>query len=231
MIGGKRAKLFNDGRPIVHTTRPRSRRNSRRNQEITATNETDGYQAMEMNNINTVLLQHSNIMTLPERPSPDGEENETTTEEVEQSADELENWEDWDINEDQETLSNTNMNAGSTNNLLLLESSFEQGSNIYEPELDLPMQNLDINNSSNANQRKSLPDIFELDIKNQRNNFEKTDEIDFFQDMEPIIDTSNVFLVNINEDIMKEKPNHLDLSVKGTEEHHVDGWGDDSDWE
>lgn len=228
VIGGKRAKLFNDGRPIVHAIRSRSRRNSRRSQEITPTNESISYQNVDMNNISTVLSQHSQVMTLPERPSPDGEEDETTTEEIEQSADELENWEDWDINEEQETLSNTNANNGSTNNLLLLESSFEQSSNIYEPESDLPIQNLELN--TNANNKQSLPDIFELDIKNQKNNIQNAEEIDFFQDMEPVIDRSNVFVVNVNDEKPKEKLNHIDLSVKETE-HHVDGWGDDSDWE
>lgn len=166
------------------------------------------------------------VMSLPERPSPDGEEDETTTEEVEQSADELENWEDWDINEEHEPFPNAMLN-GSTNNLLLLESSFEQSSNIYEPnDMEVTqVQNVVEINSTNV--KKSLPDIFELDIKSQKNNVENTEEIDFFQDMEPVIDTSNVFLVEIDK---KSDKNALDLSVKETDSR-PDGWGDDSDWE
>lgn len=94
VIGGKRAKLFNDGRPISHNSR-RLRRNSKKAQEPTITS-----------HVSTDLIEE-----LPERPSPDGEEGESSTEEIEQTIeDDLDNWEDWDINEE-----NHNNLEGTTN--------------------------------------------------------------------------------------------------------------------
>lgn len=233
VIGGKRAKLFNDGRPIIHPSRNSSRRNSRRSQTSTPIAEI----ANQMDNdISTSIsvLEVNQVLELPERPRPDGEEGESSTEEVEQSADELDNWEDWDINEDHDNFLNQNNLNSSTNNLLVLESSFEQNQNTYNSsDLDLSVQNIEISSSNvNLAKKKSLPDIFELDIKNQTNDAVRSDEFDFFQDMEPVIEASNKFLIDTSDTMNDsvELPKKLDLGIEESEQHVVDGWGDEADW-
>lgn len=214
VIGGKRAKLFNDGRPLAHQARPRSRKNSRRSQEL----------ALNLNDAHSEETLHPTTLTLPlpERPSPDGEEGESTTqEEAEQSADELENWEDWDMNEEHDGFPSRNpLNNGSTNNLLVLEPPLEPEIAFTEPEVSV----------INGN-KTTLPDILELDIKSQNRRSNDDEEFNFFQDMEPVIETANVYLIDISDKKNGSSEALLDLSIKEAERHHMDGWGDDSDWD
>lgn len=190
VVGGKRAKLFNDYRPIQHLGRKSSRKPEVM-QELVSTAVGSG---------------------LPERPRPDGEEVDTSTDEVEQSVDEdLDNWEDWD----EETVHET----------VVSNESVSTNEDIELPTVEILLSN------SNNRQTRLLPDITELDIKNQLNNSAENDEdIDFFQDMEPVIDTSNKFLVNVEDDGFLEKQVSSKLSLNINNDVHEDGWGED-DWD
>ncbi|XP_057664881.1 protein-associating with the carboxyl-terminal domain of ezrin [Diorhabda carinulata] len=150
VIGGKRAKFFTDGRPAREYTK---------NREL------------------TVDVSNHRVVPLPERPRPDGEEGETSTEDSDN------NWEDWD-NEENRIID----------------------------------KNESISDKSIAD--KSIPDISRLDIKNRSFEEEKIEEINFFEDMEPIIDNSNTFLVD-KEEISKK------LDVIDTE---MNAEWDEEDW-
>ncbi|KAJ3630110.1 hypothetical protein Zmor_027060, partial [Zophobas morio] len=191
VIGGKRGKLFTDGRPVCHPRRPR--KNSKKHEPAPA-------------DTNPIIHTHQLIMNLPERPRPDGEEGETSAEEAEQSVEEdLDNWEDWG-----ETNPVVQDNGESSS---LHTNSSESVASVFEMEVTAQVSN---------SRKKSLPDISELDIKNQASS-EQNDDFDFFQDMEPVIETSSKYLVK--EDL--EKSVSSKLGVEMTEEGGEDGWGEE----
>lgn len=269
VIGGKRAKLFNDGRPITHPTR-RSRRNSRRNHDPTHSDNNSSQTALVTDSTSNSVTEINHDLELPERPSPDGEEGETSTEDVEQSVeDDLDNWEDWDINEGNNTLSSNNTTAtinsylNNGENLIPSVNSASLGTT-EESDLESSLSTLNLTNRESTDERsveiiqttnnsilqinsdsrfllhkkKVLPDISELDIKNQIVTSVKLDEFDFFQDMEPVIQTSTKYLFapsynendNINSNDYEVQPKKLDLSVAEIEKHE-EGWGDEFDWD
>ncbi|KAI4459452.1 scy1-related s/t protein kinase-like [Holotrichia oblita] len=218
VIGGKRAKLFNDGRPIIHSTK-RHRRPSRRNHEIDAS-----INATPSSSNITEISEPSAILDLPERPSPDGEEGETSTEGGEIEAEEdIDNWEDWDINDDTRDISN---NPGMS--LSEVVSSSVDNNSGEDEETD-HLQNVETAaNDLNITSKNPLPNILELDIKNQKNAI-KMEDFDFFQDMEPVIQSSNYVVEGLNE---KRKKSESDKKFSVVDsEHHEDGWGDDLDWD
>lgn len=185
VIGGKRAKLFTDGRPVLHLTKSYKQRVIPPRIEPSST-----------------TPEHTDPLILPERPQPDGEEVDTSTDEIEQSADDdLETWEDWDAN----------------------EAAINQAEIIVPTTLtpDLSQLNSQIHE---VNRKKSLPDITELDIKNQTNNSHNGEDVDFFQDMEPVIDSKPRFVV-VEPEIDVKKMS-LNVAIEAAE----DGWGDE-EWD
>lgn len=224
IIGGKRAKLFNDGRPITHSNR-RSLKVVSMPQEIEQPAPTTPEVLQNQINVNTIAIESNNLVTLPERSRPDGEEGETSTEEVEQSVDEdLDNWEDWDINEN---------NPNSNNLFNTIEDTIENvpdnlNQNIVNEvttfDNTMPQRNLE-------KSKRTIPDIGELDIKNQLNK-DENDDFDFFQDMEPVINTTSKFLISESDsdvilNIDKEVSHKLALNDNDI---HEEGWGN-GDWE
>lgn len=196
VIGGKRAKLFTDGRPVLHSTKNHKQRTVQPHVET------------------------AELIVLPERPQPDGEEVDTSTDEVEQSADDdLETWEDWDANENavNEPLSST-------------ESVSTTSPNNTEP--DLSQTNTVTNPNYDVHRKKSLPDITELDIKNQKDDRENDDDIDFFQDMEPVIETKPRFTIaaSENDKCLSDGVKKNGFNVAVVEENAEDGWGDE-EWD
>lgn len=165
------------------------------------------------------LNSTSQILELPERPSPDGEEGETSTEETEQiqEDDEIDNWEDWDAQEETSTL-----NAPSTMENIS-ESNF-QSILLESKTLSTTFEN--IPSFVTTAKKKSLPDINELDIKNQRGQNSDLENFDFFQDMEPVIESTTKFFISENN--VQNDVKSIDLGVK-CDDGHEDGWGDE-DW-
>lgn len=224
VIGGKRAKLFNDGRPMDHPIRNNKRiyrRNSRQDASAPA--------ACPMADIAL-----NEPLNLPERPQPDGEEVDTSTE-VEQSAEEdLDNWEDWDANENNQISQSVSTNSSSENSVVHSEtvttsSEFsQQNSSSQTTEYSENASITGIN--SIGHKKKSLPDIEELDIKSQRNGSQNgTDEFNFFQDMEPVIESSTKYLVteNSDEENVHSKLNNLAVIDSDNRE---EGWGEE-EWD
>ncbi|KAL1505999.1 hypothetical protein ABEB36_005437 [Hypothenemus hampei] len=207
VIGGKRAKLFNDGKPKNHHSFS-SKKSITIHQNVQKAEDLP----LQLENvlIHTSELENSNS-DLPERPRPDGEEGETSTDEVEQSGeedaiDDNDNWEDWD---------NEQMSQADINNQDIQDSQTSEKSKS-------PINEKDGLSSSNYRSKKIL-DITELDIKNQTKRHMEQNEIDFFEDMEPVIKKENKFLINQKDYAFSSK-----LSAKN-EDEHGDGWGDEWD--
>lgn len=191
------------------------------------------------------------MLQLPERPSPDGGEEEISTTELDQSAeDDLENWSDWDVNDTNPTLTE-NQDGGQLSNesengrLVNLEPNSVEETNGFseEPSLVLNANDNILNYTSSVAKsnvslqhvNKKLPDILELDIKNQKNVAkERSDEFDFFQDMEPVIEMSNIVLIEekvvTGEGQEGGKVSNLTVHMMNDQSIAEEGWGDDLDW-
>lgn len=149
--------------------------------------------------------------SLFERPSPDGEEHSDSQEILQNSDEDLEKWDDWVVNEN-------NINSENYDSL--------KGNQVIESQASaLPTMKLS-SNTSHVSQKKNMLDISELDIKSQLHL--KESDIDFFEDMEPIINSSNKFLVDEenNEKIMEGLPNKFALNVV---DNASEGWDDNWD--
>ncbi|KAB0802491.1 hypothetical protein PPYR_04677 [Photinus pyralis] len=182
VIGGRRAKLFSDGKPIPHTTEKYIQR-SKRDFRKTQTFEPD----------------HRANLELPERPSPDGEENESSN--VQSTEDDLDNWDDWD-------------------------ATTEPNSTVNEVEsISHEEPNLHIGQEQPSIKKSDIPDVLHLDIKS-RSSFSKQDDIDYFQDMEPVIETSKPYYILTSDENDDKK---LNLGIAQIEQHEEEGWG--TEWD
>ncbi|XP_028140589.1 protein-associating with the carboxyl-terminal domain of ezrin [Diabrotica virgifera virgifera] len=208
VVGGKRAKLFNDFRP-THSVR---RSSKKVNPEIFQNSSTSAQIPQEADQISFSGLENElNIVSeLPERPRPDGEEGETSTEEVEPSADEdVDNWDDWDINETRQTIT-TDTSTYRDNRVILIDESST--------------------NIATSQHKVKIPDISELDIKTQSVVNEQND-INFFQDMEPVIESCNKFIVDESkDDIVVTNELSSKLAVSGLNDENNAGW-EEEDWD
>lgn len=209
VIGGKRASLFKDNRPKSYTEY-KSRKNSKapvKEEHIETKNIVPNIDQLSLTSSIVELIQNRN--DLPERPRPDGEEGETSTEEMEQSIEEdNDNWEDWD---NQETNTDENSTQAYANK---------------EPVIENTLLPIDITKMTHSSKAKKILDITELDIKNQTTKIEHENDVDFFQDMEPVIEKNKTFLLNIS--LEKEQIINSKLCAI-TDDRNEDGWGDD--WE
>nr|CAD7426319.1 unnamed protein product [Timema monikensis] len=182
VIGGKRGRLFTDGRPKLRVN------------TVSIGADTDSAASYE---------------TLPERPSPDGGEDKTTT----TSDEETEAWSDWDVPD-----SNGGVSVGEKEEVPLSKQDSPR-------HVSSPLK--DSTTTRTSSDQNSLPDITTLDIKMSSplpTVGKHRDEIDFFQDMEPVISKTSV--LRVSEETPKSK---FDVSlVSGGEE---EGWDDDlEDW-
>ncbi|KAJ8910352.1 hypothetical protein NQ315_004968 [Exocentrus adspersus] len=216
VIGGKRAKLFNDGRPMAHSNKNLPKEGTPQENEHPVVRD-----QILNNSISSIIDSHNLI--LPERSRPDGEEVETSTEEIEQSVDEdLENWDDWDLNENHSILINR----------LGIADIIEDSNDIAENHSNEGIKSIVNTKGDLARSKKTIADIEELDIKSQVQNNEN-DSFDFFHDMEPVINSSSKFLINednkcdVSLGIDKEVSSKLALNVNDINE---EGWGD-GDWD
>lgn len=176
VIGGNRAKLFNDALPKKYTFPKEKPAKVEERGDVTKAE----------------FL--STLRQLPERQRPDGEEGETSNEEIEQSADELtgDNWEEWD------------------------------NDNIVEPADRFLVHLNDAPKETFANSKAKRPlDITELDIKSKA--VRGSSDIDFFEDMEPVIKSDSKFLIGNSATAISTK-----LSIEAPDVNE-EGW--DDDWE
>ena len=225
VIGGKRAKLFNDGRPILHLE-VKSKQLTKIPQE-NYTDEGPSQPIMVINHLTT------GFDVLPERPSPDGEEGASSTEdppEVEDIEEPLDNWEDWDVNNSEiivDVRTTAENETGVVTSPVFVEKYNVNNGNGETLTSQFPQNRISVESNSTL-AKKSLPDILELDIKNQVNTLNGREDFDFFQDMEPVIDTKKFRLEDYNKTIGKLQTD-LRFDVADVN-HQEEGWGDDLDW-
>lgn len=196
VIGGKRLRLFNDGRPNMSYPRadkprpPVERRVS----------------APEAFTIPQVL-------ELPERPSPDGGEDLELTETHATAEEDLDSWSDWDAEENQQTHP--------------VESVMGQ-----QFETEQAPQSVSLSN-------KALPrteintDILNLDIKSLKSSNTETNELDYFLDMEPVIEKTNKFFIEESSKTngeTAEESKISQLAMQAEENPNEEFWGEDLSW-
>lgn len=205
VIGGNRGKLFTDGRPNKIITQ---NKNVDVRKGLTFAQEIPVFVNIDENNVH-----------LSERPSPDGGEDKREKEFA--FAEEESTWSDW---ETQETaIGNSHCDIA------------EAPSNTVQAEL----QNVNCDaqsspplseSSSNAMKTKYtkklvLSDITELDIKNSKVIKSAKEEFDFFTDMEPVIQKTQV--LHIPEVQSPKSMFDVKTLSAALEEHDDNGWAED----
>lgn len=222
VIGGKRSKLFTDGRP-----------NSKSSVEKPQENILPTKSIHELSCSEEIFHHNDNVMTLNERPSPVGGESiddEPILSNKNLSRPESEDdWSDWDNSNRQLTLVDT--------------AELKKDDILKNHNLQTHIENIDLNNdvpikSENKinpvsrtllqkaalEAKRNIVDISELDIKNQKlEQTNKSDEYDFFADMMPVIEKPTI--INV---LQPEEPPTFSskFNFVQSDELGEEGWGD-----
>ncbi|XP_072748358.1 protein-associating with the carboxyl-terminal domain of ezrin [Anoplolepis gracilipes] len=203
VIGGNRGKLFTDGRPNKIMTNQNKNVDVRKG--LTFAQEIPVFVNIDENNVH-----------LSERPSPDGGEDKREKEFA--FAEEETTWSDW---ETQETAIENN-HCDTT----------ETPSNIMQTELQNVTCDVESLSESLSSAMKTkytkklvLSDITELDIKNSKIIKSPKEEFDFFTDMEPVIQKTQV--LHIPEVQSPKSMFDVKTLSAAVEEHDDNGWGED----
>ncbi|XP_012055272.1 PREDICTED: protein-associating with the carboxyl-terminal domain of ezrin [Atta cephalotes] len=204
VIGGNRGKLFTDGRPNKKMIRNKNLNDIRK--ALTFTQEMPVFVNVDENNVH-----------LSERPSPDGGEDKKEKEFS--FAEEEYTWSDW---ETQDSVGNgyCDVEEASSNNVQT-EIQAPCDTDSSSPLSDLPSSS----EKSKYTKKLVLNDITELDIKNSKVIKSSKEEFDFFTDMEPVIQKTQILHVP---EVQSPK-SMFDVKTSGAtlEEHDVNGWGED----
>ncbi|KAL6447108.1 hypothetical protein ACFW04_001448 [Cataglyphis niger] len=205
VIGGNRGKLFTDGRPNKIITQ---NKNVDVKKGLTFAQEIPVFVNIDENNVH-----------LSERPSPDGGEDKREKEFA--FAEEESTWSDW---ETQETaIGNSRCDIA------------EVPSNTVQTEMQ--NVNCDVQSSSPLSESSSsamktkytkklvLSDITELDIKNSKVMKSPKEEFDFFTDMEPVIQKTQI--LHIPEVHSPKSIFDVKTLSAALEEHDDNGWAED----
>ncbi|XP_012288202.1 protein-associating with the carboxyl-terminal domain of ezrin [Orussus abietinus] len=208
VIGGNRGKLFTDGRP------------NKVNKHVETKSDTkDGGKLIST--LKVPISANNVIFDLPERLSPDGGE------------DRLES--NFAFTEDETTWSDWEAQESTNNDHDLVKSVLEKVTESIEtPVSESHVSNVDSSNSKDVNDKSKynkkvlMSDISELDIKHSKQPHQITDEIDFFTDMEPVIQKPQVLCI---EEAVSSK-SMFDVNINSTiEEDQNNGWNEDlNDW-
>lgn len=209
VIGGKRGKLFTDGRP----------NKLKDNKEID-------------NSINitqfTIPMSIQKI-DLPERPSPDGGEDkkDITSSIIEEEY----TWSDWDVQETGDILKilqpskKISQFQSKSNDISIPNSTLKITTDVVLNKNKNKTTELKLTKKSSI-----LSDISELDIKNSKLIDSIKEEYNYFTDMEPVIKKTQILHVQ-QPQIIKSVFDVTILNELGTVEEN-NGWEEDlSDWE
>ncbi|KAG5312084.1 PACE1 protein, partial [Acromyrmex insinuator] len=204
VIGGNRGKLFTDGRPNKKMIRNKNLDDIRK--ALTFTQDMPVFVNVDENNVH-----------LAERPSPDGGEDKKEKEFS--FVEEEYTWSDW---ETQEPVGNDHCDvekALSNNVQAEIQGSCDTDSS--SPLSDLPSNS----EKSKYTKKLVLNDITELDIKNSKVIKSSKEEFDFFTDMEPVIQKTQI--LHVPEVQLPKSMFDVKTSGATLEEHDVNGWGED----
>lgn len=228
VIGGKRSKLFTDGRPNTKTSLTTGKpqddllflpKKSLRDYHCSE----DVYENSSRN-----TSEYEKTIVLNERPSPVG--GESVDEEVvlmkcnkNNLADSEDDWSDWDNTNRQLTIAPNNTDLDKEESANIMESSLSTTTYILDTD-KLPLRTTILQKAA-LEAKKNIVDISELDIKNQKPENKRTgEEIDFFADMMPVIEKPTV--VNIDQrDILHDFSSKLNF-VPDQELDENEGWGE-----
>lgn len=181
VVGRNRGRLFSDGRPqglpdiSNHWTEHRSI-----TPVMNATELVSGSPVLDHVDISASYESPHKHQLMPERLSPDGGEDVKTTSEVLELEDDA--WSDWETEADVQHLEDT------SNSKIITDTSSADGITL----INAPSSIVDLNSRkhSNITSESFIKDIKELEIKASAST-----EIDFFKDMEPIIQKTNVLVI------------------------------------
>lgn len=219
VIGGKRARLFTDGRPKEGGLLPKTSETCIEPSRHRMKERTKPSVAQE------VQLPIC-IAELPERPSPDGGEDVVLASQLDEETD---NWSDWDLNESQASYGVEDaLDLTLSVPLNTAEGTSSSAGTILSSPSSVAI----------AVTRPDLPDITSLDIKSSVVPNKKSsvaEEIDFFQDMEPVI--SKPKLLHLGDWENTENASEIsapiscfDVDLTAGPISDNGGWGDNEDW-
>lgn len=234
VIGGNRLRIFADGRPQGPPELPNHWIQARSITPVLSSAEfaSNGPIPDNVDLSESVDVSQGNLMA--ERLSPDGGEDLKASELDEEI------WTDWE--EELEEITRPE-NEGAPE-LSELTTNIEIDSSIIIDEIALAPPKLD---NIHSYRKKSITEIDELDIKNQKVVKKSSDEMDFFKDMEPVIQKSNILSLDLGADEKNAKhlidvsetflntdtiidaisvTNRFDIKISDENE---DGWGDEAE--
>jgi len=207
VIGGNRGKLFADGRPNKKMIRSKNLDDIRK-----ALTQEPVFVNIDENNVH-----------LAERPSPDGGEDKKEKEFS--FAEEECTWSDW------ETQEVGNGHHVEDCHIEETPSDKEEASSAQveaqDPcDADSPLPELPSSDERSKYSKKLvLSDITELDIKNSKVIKSSKEEFDFFTDMEPVIQKTQI--LHVSEVQSPKSMFDVKTSSATLEEHDINGWGED----
>lgn len=222
VVGGKRTRLFTDGRPNIKNT------NFILKTKTLAPKSLNDFACSER-----VFLEESNVIPmLNERPPPVGGEADDLIVGESTYYNNLiaseEDWSDWEGNNQQLTLIDDDRRLSNQNNVIT--NSFEDSPpGCYDKPSDSTahkMNNIVLQKAA-LEAKKNMIDISDLDIKNQKFECSKksSDEFDFFADMVPVIEKPSVAAVASADSLEFSKLNFV--PDDGINEDDEGGWSDD----
>lgn len=229
VIGGKRLKLFNDGRPNTTIALPRVTEKPLRRSSVLSTMNLSQNEERRSSAIETSLAYIT--QDLPERLSPDGGEDDILVNDNQHHIgaveEDLDNWSDWDTEDNvtNETIANDNNPPNHFDNI-----------DINVDTTAIQLSTISLNKKLESLPRKEIiTDITQLDIKNIQNvNTNEMNEFNYFLDMEPVIEKTNKYFIDdsqVNSKMEIKDESKINLTMNITDDNvNEDCWGDDLSW-
>lgn len=230
VVGGKRSKLFTDGRPKGNLTKS----NTKIDPDFYLANKVlrdfHSPQTIFPDDGSTSTFGFEQTITLNERPSPVGGEaieNDVITSDTQRNfaLHSEDDWDDWDnSNKQLVTIDDKPIIKNTTDTVLMEENSQDTKSlsKLLTTDKETVSTKATLLQKAAFEAKKNMVDISELDIKNQKidmNN--KKDDFDFFADMMPVIEKQKVVT------IIEKPDNFTKLNfVPGDEADENEGWGE-----
>ncbi|GBP67361.1 Protein-associating with the carboxyl-terminal domain of ezrin [Eumeta japonica] len=216
VIGGKRSKLFSDGRP-----------NSKPSEVIKESiQEIKDNKTLKEFPCTEEICEDINFenIVMDERPSPVGGEsveNELNPSVIvhQNTVISEDDWDDWD-NTNKQTIS---IVPEELNKTVLDENNTSKSNNVLKENFNSRTAKLQI---AALKAKKNILDIDELDIKTQKyDGTKKSEDIDFFADMMPVIEKTTVVSVPTIVNVTSDFGSKLNFIPNDTTDVK-DGWGE-----
>ncbi|CAH2100219.1 unnamed protein product [Euphydryas editha] len=227
VVGGKRSKLFTDGRPKGNLAKSHLKIDTDFYLADKMIKDFQSPQTVFPDNESTSTFEQT--ITLNERPSPVGSEaieNNVIASDTQRniSVDSEDDWDDWD---------NSNKQLVTVDEIPSVEYTVEEEkpqesqlteslSKLLTTDKETMLMKATLLQKAAFEAKKNMVDISELDIKNQKIDInKKKDDFDFFADMMPVIEKQKVIT------IVEKSDNFTKLNfVPDEEADENEGWGE-----